>query len=122
MLFRWDTSYLSSALSYSCDISDAYFINSEMASSLLTVEASLPCVRRAGQILTGVFCSGEKAVADGSEAAGQSAKGNLQNALLRSSMPSNHEKITTYSRRTCLTDDEIMGNTFMFMLAGKSDP
>jgi hypothetical protein len=64
----------------------------------------------------------KKALGDGSEAAGQSVKGNLLNALLRSSMASSHEKITTCSGRTCLTEDEIIGNTFMFILAGKSDP
>jgi hypothetical protein len=51
-----ELSPVSSIYLYSCDMSAAYFINSEMASSPLTVEASVPGVHRAGQILAEVFC------------------------------------------------------------------
>lgn len=62
----------------------------------------------------------KKALLDGTES-GELAKGNFLTAVLRSSMASSNEKSATYNGRTCLTDDEIMGNTFMFMLAGKSN-
>lgn len=62
----------------------------------------------------------KKALLNGTEV-GELAKGNFLTAVLRASMASGNEKTAMYNGRTSLTDDEITGNTFMFMLAGKSD-
>ena len=46
-----------------------------------------------------------------------SVKGNLLTALLKSNL--SEQKDTSVKGRTTLTDSEILGNTFIFLLAGK---
>lgn len=46
-----------------------------------------------------------------------SMKGNLLTAILKSNLTS--QKDTSVKGRTALTDEEIIGNTFIFLLAGK---
>lgn len=65
------------------------------------------------------FLAVEKAALLNAVPTSSSAKGNLLTAILKSNLSNGSEKKAAYNNRTSLTDEEITGNTFIFLLAGK---